>query len=139
MPLEQRIRVLLADANPAFVDAVARCLAFDRSLALVGRAATAADTLRQVDQLRPDLVLLDIRLRDMSGLEVARQIKCRPNPPRVVVLAFNEGAEYHAAARAAGADGFVAKTEFFEQMHRLIHAWYVELGSPGRVPDGTGT
>ena len=137
MPLEPRIRVLLADAHPAFVDAVARCLAFDRSLALAGRAATGADTLRQGDQLRPDLVLVDIRLRDMSGLEVARQIKGRPNPPRVVVLAFNDGAEYYEAARAAGADSFVAKTAFFEQMHRLIHAWYVELASAGPVPDGT--
>ncbi len=138
MPPEHPIRVLLADANPTFLAAAARFLALDGNLALVGQASTGADTLQQAADLRPDLVLVDLGLRDLNGLEVTRQIKSWPDPPRVVVLALSDDAEYREAARNAGADGFVAKVEFYAQVYRLINAWYAEPAVPGRVPACSG-
>jgi DNA-binding NarL/FixJ family response regulator len=117
-------RVLLADANPTFLAAAARCLTSDGKLALVGQAATGAEALRLAADLQPDLVLIDIGLRDMNGLEVAHAIKLWPNPPRMIVLAFGEGSAYAEAARNAGADGFVTKIDFYEQVYWLIQAWY---------------
>ena len=131
------MRVLLVDANPTFLAAAARCLASDGTLALVGQASTGSEALRQAADLRPDLVLVDIGLRDMNGLEVARLIKGRPNPPRVVVLALNEGSAYTDAARMVGADGFIAKADFYEQVYGLIHAWLAEPSAPASsAPNG---
>jgi DNA-binding NarL/FixJ family response regulator len=125
------IRVLIADGNATFLDAAARCLALDGNLAVIGQSATGAEALRQAADLQPDLLLVDIALPDVNGLEVARKIKAGPHPPRVVVLAFNEGAAYADAARNAGADGFVAKIVFYEQMYQLIHTWYAVAAEPG--------
>jgi DNA-binding NarL/FixJ family response regulator len=131
------MRILLADANPTFLNAAARCLASDGALALIGQVGTGAEALRQAADLRPDLVLVDIGLQDITGLEVAREIKAWLDPPRVVVLAFNDGAQYQEASRNAGADGFVAKIDFYEQVYRLIRAWLVEPAAPASsAPNG---
>ena len=134
MPFQHRIRVLLADANPTFLEAAARFLALDENLFVAGLASTGASALQQAERLRPNLLLADIGLADMNGLEVTRQVKSWPDPPRVIVLALNGGAEYRQAARNAGADGFVAKVEFYAEVYGLIHAWYAEPAVPGRMP-----
>ena len=63
-------------------------------------------------QSRPDVVIVDVHMPGMSGLEAARRIKTRPNPPRVLLTTIHDGSEYQRAAAAVGADGFVPKSEF---------------------------
>jgi DNA-binding NarL/FixJ family response regulator len=118
------LRVLLVDDNQAFRDMAARELASDARVQVVGQARSAEDALAQLPGARPDLVLLDIGLPRMNGLEATRQIKARLGAPRVVLVTIYDTPDYRAAALAAGADGFIAKEEFDTQIAPLIEALF---------------
>ena len=118
------VRTLLVDDSPEFLGAAARFLATDPEIEIVGHALSARKAIEEVTRLQPDLVLMDVAMPGMNGFAATRQIKERPNPPRVIVLTLYDNDEYRAQARAAGADGFVAKSEFGTQLLPLIHTLY---------------
>jgi DNA-binding NarL/FixJ family response regulator len=118
------VRTLLVDDSPEFLGAAARFLATDPQIEIVGHALSARKAIEEVTRLQPDLVLMDVAMPEMNGFVATRHIKERPNPPRIIVLTLYDNDEYRAQARAAGADGFVAKSEFGTQLLPLIHALY---------------
>ena len=118
------VRTLLVDDSPEFLGAAARFLATDPEIEIVGYALSARQAIEEVTRLHPDLVLMDVAMPEMNGFVATRQIKERPNPPRVIVLTLYDNDEYRAQAQAAGADGFVAKSEFGTQLLPLIHTLY---------------
>ena len=87
-------------------------LAFQRSgdFTVVGEAPTAEDALRLADAHTPDVVVVDVRLPDASGLEVARQLRQRYPRMGLVVLTMYAGDEHLLAALEAGASAFIAKS-----------------------------
>ena len=123
----QSLRVLLVDDNQAFLDLAARELATDGRVQIVGLAPSAEDAFAQMQRAQPDLVLLDIGLPRMNGLEATRQIKARLGAPRVVLVTIHDTPDYRAAAMAAGADGFIAKEEFDIQISPLIETLFGNL------------
>jgi DNA-binding NarL/FixJ family response regulator len=114
------LRLLLVDDSPEFLESAARLLAQHQGLRIVGRAASGISALEQVAALNPDLVLMDLAMPSMNGLETTRQIKARPAPPRVVIMTLYDVAEYRAAARAAMADGFIAKSSIRSQLMPML-------------------
>ena len=78
---------------------------------VVGEAATAADGLQAVRTLEPAVVLLDVGLPDMSGLEVARRLRDSSPHVAVVVVSTHDDGDYRELAAATGARGFLAKAE----------------------------
>jgi DNA-binding NarL/FixJ family response regulator len=102
------IRVLLVDDHPQFLSIIEAELAELPQLTVVGCAQSGREALDQVQRLQPDLVLLDIALPDINGLEVARAIKAQPQPARVVLVSLNNTPAYRSAGLNI-ADGFVAK------------------------------
>jgi DNA-binding NarL/FixJ family response regulator len=132
MLAERPVRVLLADASPVVLQALTRFLATDPRLLVIGRCVSGGDACWQAAELRPDLVLVDIALRDLNGFEASRRIKSLPEAPRVVIVAFTDGALYRAAADRAGADGFVAKQELGTQLLVLIDSLF------GLTPTSSG-
>ncbi len=121
------VRTLLVDDSAEFLGAATRFLATDPQIKVVGHALSAREAIDEVTRLQPDLVLMDVAMPEMNGFMATRQIKGRPNPPRVIVLTLYDNDEYRAQAQAAGADGFVAKSEFGTQLLPLIHALYQPL------------
>ena len=115
-----RARALLAAVNDDFLDGVALWLADEPLLELVGRAHSGAETLQRVDEMSLDLVLADVALPDMSGFEVVRRIKSRPDPCLVVLLSFHDSQAARLEALAAGADGFVAMSETVDRLIPLV-------------------
>jgi two-component system chemotaxis response regulator CheB len=95
-------RVLVVDDSSAFLDAAAALVSAAPSLRLVGVAASGEDALELLPELKPDLVLLDIHMPRMDGVETARIIRT-DRPEAVVVLVSAEPAGFEAAGRAAGA------------------------------------
>jgi DNA-binding NarL/FixJ family response regulator len=87
-------------------------LAFQRSgdFTVVDEAATAADALRLADALTPDVVVVDVRLPDGSGLDVTRELRRRHREMGLVVLTMYAGDEQLLAALDAGASAFIAKS-----------------------------
>jgi len=116
------LRILLVDDNAQFLEVAARTLATVPAIEVVGRALSGREALEQVSQLQPDLVLMDVAMPNMNGLEATRHIKARPDAPRVVMLTLHDAPEYRAAAAAVGADDFVSKAEFHARVLPLIHA-----------------
>jgi two-component system response regulator DesR len=117
------IRVLLVDDSPLFLGSVARVLATDRSLEIVGRVLSGPAALEYIAQSSCDLVLLDLSMPEMNGLEVAQHLRRLPNPPRIVLLTLEDSPEHRAAA-AACTDGFVSKPQAATELLPLIRSLF---------------
>jgi DNA-binding NarL/FixJ family response regulator len=114
------LRILLVDDSAEFLESAARLLMLHQELCIVGRATSGSSALEQVAVLNPDLVLMDLAMPGMNGLEATRQIKARPAAPRVVIMTLYDVAEYRAAAKAATADGFIAKSSMRSQLMPML-------------------
>jgi len=106
------MRVLLVDDNSQFASAATRFLSLIGQLHVVGHARSGREALEQVNRLQPDLVLMDVMMPDMDGLEATRHLKESHASARIVILTLHDSAEYRARAREVGADAFVSKEEF---------------------------
>ncbi len=112
-PAPNPVRVLLSDDHAVVRIGLRTILAEDPRLRIVGEAATGEECLRFSTTLKPDLVLLDLRLPDMPGFEVCRRLKALPEPPAVLVLTSFADDQLVLEAISAGADGYLLKD--FEQ------------------------
>jgi DNA-binding NarL/FixJ family response regulator len=123
------IRVLAVDDNPKFLQMVVEFLALVAGLQMVGSARSGREALAQIEQLRPDLVLMDVVMPDLNGLEVTRWIKKQPDAPQVIILTMHDDLEYQRAAQAVGADGYVVKADLGVRLLPLIRTLFNR--SPG--------
>ena len=115
-----KIRVLLVDDSPEFLKMATQFLATVPEIDPVGVALTGQDALVLAAGLQPDLILMDLVMPQMNGLEATRQIKAQPNAPVVIILTGHDTPEYRSAAATAGADGFVYKPELFTDLLPLM-------------------
>ncbi|NEK59129.1 response regulator transcription factor [Geodermatophilus sabuli] len=103
------IRVVLVDDQAMVRTGLRMVLAAEADIEVVGEAADGAAGVRVVTEQEPDVVLLDVRMPGMDGLEAARRIIAAGLPTRVVVLTTFDEDEYVAAALRAGVSGFLLK------------------------------
>ena len=104
-----RIRVFLADDNALFRDGVAQLLQSDGRFEVVGQASTGDEAVAAVSECRPELILMDLRMPGMSGVEAIKRIRARDPEVPIGVLTIFESPEYVQQALDAGANGYVAK------------------------------
>jgi len=131
------IRLLVVDDDPLVRSALALMLGGQPDLELVGEAVDGRDALHKIDVLRPTVVLMDIRMPRMSGLEATRALHQRPDPPHVIVLTTFDADDHVVGALAAGADGFLLKDTPPPQILAAIRA--VVEGDPMLSPSVTRT
>ena len=104
------IRVLLVDDEDLIRAGLELILSAEEDLTVVGQAGSGAEAVQVAAGCRPDVVLLDIRMPGMDGIEAARRILAtRPAPPRVIMLTTFDLDEYVLEAFRAGASGFLLK------------------------------
>ena len=101
-------RVLLVDDNQAILDCLVRLLG--RDYTIVGAIRDGPRMLDAVAILKPDIVVMDISMPEMSGLELARLMQENPPTPPVVFVTVHEDPEFMEAAQAVGAAGYVVKS-----------------------------
>ena len=130
-------RILLVDDSPYFLWVVASWLSTIDEIEVVGHASSGREALEQVDELGPDLVLMDLVMPEMGGLEAMRRLAARPRRPRVILISVHDDEEYRAAADAAGADGFVCKSELKEKLLPLLRSLLIQPTRP-EIPPLTG-
>ncbi|MDD2882091.1 MAG: response regulator transcription factor [Rhodoferax sp.] len=114
------LRILLVDDNHTFLTAVSQCLAMLPEADVVGQAHSGADALVQAQVLQPDLVLLDIVMPHMTGLEVAAQMQSWAHSPLILFLSLHDNESYRAAARELGTLGLVGKANFVADLMPII-------------------
>jgi CheY-like chemotaxis protein len=116
------IRVLLVDDHAAVRTAFTVALNGEADLAVVGEAGSGAAALEEVRRLRPDVVLMDINLPGMSGIEVTRRIRAEFPQIAVIGLSMYESEEMDASIRTAGARGYVSKSASYDTLLAAIRA-----------------
>jgi DNA-binding NarL/FixJ family response regulator len=120
----KNVRTLLVDDNERFLASIERYLASipEPHIDCVARAGSGEEAIRLSGSLKPDLILMDVTLPGINGLDALQSIKRAPNAPRIIILTIHEGDEYRWAAREAGADGFLTKSDFSEKLIRLVQS-----------------
>jgi DNA-binding NarL/FixJ family response regulator len=106
---DPRIRVILVDDDPLVRAGLGMILNGATDIEIVGEAADGIDAVALAHDVSADIVLMDIRMPRMDGLEATRQLVRRPNPPKVIVLTTFDADEFVARALADGAAGFLLK------------------------------
>lgn len=103
----KNISLLIVDDSHRARDALRAMLTTERRLRVVGETEDGEQALRWVNHLRPDVVVADMKLRGLDGIQLTREIKRRWPHIRVVILTIDPG--YEKAADLAGADAFLVK------------------------------
>ena len=103
------IRIMIIDDHPVVRVGLASMLSTQPGIDVVGSASGGVEALALLDKMAPDVILLDLRMPGMSGLEAIRAINLRPEPPRIVVLTSFDTDEDIYQAVGAGAHGYVLK------------------------------
>jgi DNA-binding NarL/FixJ family response regulator len=115
------VRVLVADDHPIFRDGLRALLATDQEIELVGEASDGAAVQALVDELQPDIVLMDLHMPDVDGVTATRQIAQRSPHVGVIVLTMFDDDDSVFAAMRAGARGYLLKGTNQSDLIRAIH------------------
>lgn len=116
------IRLLLVDDHPVVREGLRSCLGMHSRIEIIGEAASGEEALRQARRLKPDLVLMDINLPGITGLEAATQLRRVAPTVRVIILSVHAGREYLAQVPRSGARGYVLKDTSPAELVRAIEA-----------------
>src|SRR5579885_2583640 len=119
------IRILVADDHPIVREGLVAILSTQPDFSVVGQAATGSEVVRMVTELRPDVLLLDLEMPDMDGVEALHRLRDAHVPVRVIVFTAFDTDERILAAVRAGAQGYLLKgvprDEIFQAV-RVVHA-----------------
>jgi DNA-binding NarL/FixJ family response regulator len=116
------IRVVIAEDHAVVREGTHQIVASDSRIDVVGEAEDGQTALDLVEQLEPDVLVLDLHLPTVTGIEVARRLQAADSPTRVLVLSAYDDDDYVFAAMEAGARGYLLKTAHGEEVIDAIHA-----------------
>ncbi|WP_457113079.1 response regulator [Marmoricola sp. URHA0025 HA25] len=129
--------ILIVDDDPLVRSGLALILGGASTLDVVAQAANGREGLAAVDAHQPDVVLMDIRMPVMDGIEATTELAARRDPPKVIVLTTFDADDYVLRALAAGASGFLLKDTAPEDIVDAVHK--VAAGEPMLSPSVTAT
>jgi two-component system nitrate/nitrite response regulator NarL len=116
------VRVLLVDDQPLFRRAIATLVAEQPDFVVVGEAANGREAIEQARALAPDVVVMDIEMPVMNGVEAVRILRGELPAIKLVVLTVSESEEYLFAAIRAGAHGYLLKNLRPEELYEMLRA-----------------
>jgi DNA-binding NarL/FixJ family response regulator len=128
----RRARILIVDDHPLIRRGLSELINRELDVEVCGEAATIAEALERVEQLGPELALIDLQLADGHGLELIKQIRARRPATRMLVLTMHDAALFAERALQAGASGFVNKQE---PAHEVLAAIRRVLGGGVSLPE----
>jgi len=120
--MDKKHRILIVDDHTLFRAGVRALLAQDPGIEVVGEADNGRDAIRAVGQLSPDLVLMDLTMPSMNGMEAMTEIKRRYPEVRVLVMTLHKAEDYIHASLKAGADGYILKDATQEEFRLAIRS-----------------
>lgn len=112
------IRILLADDHRLVRRGIRLILDAEPDLEVVAEASDGAEAIARLREIEVDLVILDVTMPRMTGLQAAREIARQPRPPRMLMLSMHDNEQYFFSALQAGASGYVLKSVADEDLVR---------------------
>lgn len=118
----EKIKILVVDDHTLMRDGIRALLSLSNDMEIIGEAADGREALEKVQELSPDVVVMDIAMPVMDGLEATRRIKKKNPKVKVLVLTQYDNREYILSAIKAGADGYVPKKAAGSELASAIRA-----------------
>jgi two-component system NarL family response regulator len=118
------IRIMIIDDHPVVRAGLASMLSTQADLEVIASASSGREALTLLETITPNVILMDLRMSGMSGLEAIRAINLRPDPPRILVLtSFDTDEDIYQSVRA-GAQGYILKDTPQDRLLEAIHLVY---------------
>jgi DNA-binding NarL/FixJ family response regulator len=124
----QITRTLIVDDNAGFRRSMKEFLALEPDIEVIGEAADGQEAILKARDLKPDLVLMDVRMPGISGIDATRQLKDELPELKVIILTIFDLQAYRDAAIASGANGYVTKGSLFEELLPVIRGAFEVCG-----------
>jgi DNA-binding NarL/FixJ family response regulator len=119
--MSNTIRVVLADDHVFVRDGIKSLLENEANIEVAGEATDGLEALKIVETAKPDLLILDIRMPNMTGIEVVEKLRSQNNTVKIVMLSMHESEEYVLKSIKAGADGYLLKGSSKEEFLKAVH------------------
>jgi DNA-binding NarL/FixJ family response regulator len=141
MIMKAKHRIIIAEDHTILREGLRSLLSSDPDLEIVGEAQDGQEAIRCVEKLRPNLVLMDLSMPRMNGLDAIKEIKKRSTDTKILVLTVHKNEEYIVATMQAGADGYALKDSTHAELgiaikNVLSGNHYISPGISGRVIEG---
>jgi DNA-binding NarL/FixJ family response regulator len=127
------VKVLIVDDRKAFRVAAREVVTVTQGFEVVGEAETGEESVVAARRLHPDLVLMDVHLPGIDGLEASRRIKAEQAEVVVLLLSTYDREDFATRISGSGASAFIAKAAFGPDS--LLNAWLKSGNTPRREPD----
>ena len=114
------MRVLLADDSDLIIERLSEMLKMYRQTEIIGSFKNGAEALEAIKVLKPDLLIIDINMPEMNGIDVITETRKTNKELKIIVLTFYSSSRYHDLAIKAGADYFFNKVDDFEEVSMVI-------------------
>ena len=118
------VRTLIADDSPFMLKALSKILALEGIFTLLATATDGSQAVRHALTIKPELILMDVHMPHLNGVEATRYIKQFKNPPLVIIVTSDDSPGSRALAKRAGADAFVTKSG---DLHAQLKAIFRQL------------
>src|SRR5262245_7033681 len=132
IPGSTKIRIVVADDHPIFRDGLCRLLALEEDFEVVAQASDGREVLEVLQQLEPDILLLDLKMPGLDGLGTLQRLQQAKNKTRIIVLTASDDKNEFVQAMKLGTSGIVLKqtaTELLIKSIRKVHAGEIWLDS----------
>jgi DNA-binding NarL/FixJ family response regulator len=125
---ERVVRILVADDHGIVREGLKSLIAREPDMDVVGEAADGETAIRLAVELQPDVVVVDITMPKLNGIEAIQQIRAHVPAVKIIVLSMHAEGHIVRAAMEAGASGYLLKTNLFDELRRAL----VAVGAGGR-------
>lgn len=113
--------ILLIDDHPLLRQGIKQLISMEQDMEVVGEASNAADGIRMATEIEPDLILMDLNMPEMDGIEALKRLRAQNISSRIIMFTVSDQEDDVVAALRAGADGYLLKDMEPEDMIAQLH------------------
>jgi DNA-binding NarL/FixJ family response regulator len=121
------VHIMIVDDNYEFTRSLNNFLSHSKHLLVVNIVRTGEEAVDLVDKVKPDLVLMDIFMKTMNGLEATRLMKMKTICPKIIIVSVFESKEFQSSADLVNVDGFVTKSQIGTKLIPMINKLFPNL------------